>query len=245
LQDTGALRSESPVTDHLVRSALRQGRPVYYVLIDGNSTWRPYQWRFESVDARRFAVPTLRYAMGRPPSIEDVAEGSWIADVYRVQALGKMSGPQDVLDIPAGQGGSPYLYMGFYNWEMDARGELFRWTDGDARVTVPWPHTMREDYGDLCLRLDVSGWRPAGIRDAHLIVEVEGVRFYDAMLNRAAERQSIEIPVRAISNKSLRDLEIRLYSDSWNLGILKGEAESRRLGIMFYGLRIAPLKRCE
>jgi hypothetical protein len=244
LQDSGAVQSDSPVTEHLVRSAMRQGRPVYYVLTDGNATWRPRHWRFESAGAWRLSMPVLRYALGRPPNTDDVAEATWILDLYRVLPKTEVGFWGDVTRVEAGVGSAPYLYLGFYGWEIDNEGIPFRWTTGDAVVTIPWLQWMSKSYGDLCLLLDISAWRPGAVPDGRLIVEVEGMRFYDAPLDRERGRYTVAIPVRAIDNVRLDDLEIRLHSDSWDLGQISGPANARRLGFMFYGLEIRDLDAC-
>jgi hypothetical protein len=244
LQNTGAVQSESPVTDHLIRSAMRQGRPVYYVLIDGDATWRPRQWRFDSAGTWRLSMPALRYALGQPPGAADVGEAGWVLDLYHVLPVEEMGPWVDVTRVEAGGGSAPYFYLGFYNWETDGDGVPFRWTTGDAVVAIPWPQRMSRSYGSFCLLLDISGWRPDVVPDGRLIVEVEGVRFYDAPLDRERGRYTVAIPIYAVDNVRLDDLEIRLHGDSWDPGQISESTDTRRLGVMFYGLEILDFDAC-
>jgi hypothetical protein len=244
LQNTGAIQSESPVTDHLIRSAMRQSRPVYYVLIDGDVTWRPRQWRFDSAGTWRLSMPALRYALEPPPSAADVGEAVWVLDLYRVLPVEEMGPWAEVIRIEAGGGSAPYLYLGFHNWETDGDGVPFRWTTGDAVVAIPWPQWMPESYGSFCLLLDISGWRPDIVPDTRLIVEVEGVRFHNAPLDRERGRHTIAIPIQAIDNVRLDELEIRLHGNNWVPDEMSESTDARRLGILFYRLEIRDVDAC-
>ena len=247
LQGTEVIHSDSPVVDRLIGSAMARQCPVYFVLTDGDVSWRPEQWQLLGEGAQRFDMPVLRYAWGRPPVVADIARHVFWADIYRVlpaeQGATKAM-PSEGLAVPVGAGSYPYLRSGFHGREEAEDGSVFRWTKGEALITVPWPQPDPAAPADFCLRLDISTWRPAEEGSLSLIMEAEGIELFDQTLDKAGGRQTLEILARSIENRNSPDLEIKLISDTWNAAEFTDQRDQRELGLVFFGMRLSPLDQC-
>ena len=247
LWDTEAVRSDSRAVDRLIDSALAQGRAVYLVITDGNLAWRPERWRLVAHKARRIETPTLRYVWGRPPNTGDKARHMFWVDTYVVLPAAEDSSATtqgQMSEIPIGPGSYPYLRQGFYACEVDGNQATFRWTGSEALITLPWPAEVPDAPADFCLELEVSGGRFPDAEPARLVVEAEGVELFRGQLDKAFERQTLRLPVRALTNHGLPQLEICLASNTWKPADYGNTQDLRALGVMLYGVRLLPMGLC-
>ena len=248
LWDTETIRSDSKVVDRLVEAAMAQGRAVYLVITDGDLNWRPERWQLVSHKAQRIDTPTLGYVWGRPPGAADKAQHMFWVDTYVVlpaaedsstTAQGQMS------EIPIGPGSYPYLQQGFYGFEVDGSGTVFRWTRSEAFITIPWPAETPNMETDFCLEFVVCGGRAPEAEATHLVVEAEGVELFRSALDKAFERRTLRLPVHALTNHGSPQLEIRLGCNAWKPADYGNAQDLRALGVMLYGVRLLPLDQCQ
>jgi hypothetical protein len=244
LQDTEALCNDSPVVDRLIRSALAQGRSVFFVVTGEGATWRSDQWQLVSQFGQRFDVPALQYSRGRPPNANDLIHLTYSVDAYRVLPPEKLQASMDRLQIPMGVGSYPYLTTGFYTVESTPEGEVFRWTQDEALIVLPWPAEDTADPANFCLKIELSGWRPEGEPTAHLVLKAEGIPLLEEDLDSQAWRTVLQISGRDIENLNRAELELSLQSNIWNAATFSGGGDQRDLGIVLYGLEIQPGQAC-
>jgi hypothetical protein len=138
-----------------------------------------------------------------------------------------------------------HFEQGFHDWEQTGVDKRFRWTDGDALVTITWLEDNEEELADFCLQLEVIPWRPEEVSAAHLRVEAEGTILFEGDLKKTMEPLRLDLPVRALENRGDTDLEIRLLSDTWNPQGYSGDKDRRGLGVMFQDVRLLPVEACE
>jgi hypothetical protein len=241
LQDSEAIRSDSPVVDRLIASALAQGRNVYLVVTTGELQWRPAQWRLEPYDWQVFDTPVLQYALGRPPQRGDLSYETFMADVYRVTPASERpseASPWRELDVPLGAGSYPYLIAGWYGYEQGTQGAGFRWSDGHARVQLPWPGAEDEAALDLCLRLEASSGRPASLPAPEVALEVEGRRLGAETLGEPGASRTLRFSGFEIANTGKAALEIAIVSDTWSPAEVSSSRDVRRLGVMVHSLTV-------
>jgi hypothetical protein len=244
LQDTEIIHSDSAVTDRLIRSALDQGRQVFFVMFDAELTWRPDQWWLEPADAFTFDTPVLKYPQGRPPRTDDLTRHIFMADIYRVLPLSAAKARDAAVRVPTGAGSYPYLLEGFYLPETNAAGDGYRWTNGHGTIVLPWPASDPEEPADLCLGLELSGRRPAPQLPAEITVAVEGVPLYRGQLDPDQLHTTLHIGGQSIHNEGSPKLEIVLESDTWDPSAVSQGRDQRELGIVFYGLELLPSSAC-
>jgi hypothetical protein len=248
LWDTEAIRSDSRAVDRLISTAMARGRPVYLVITDGDLEWRSTSWRLVGHKAQRIDTPTLRYVWGRPPNASDLAQHSFWADSYQVLPTaeeGLSSAPEErMVEVPLGPGSYPYLRQGFYPFEFVDSNTVFRWTRGEALVTIPWPAATLDERADFCLELVVSGGRAPEAEAARLVVEAEGEELFREPLDKAFEQRTLRLPVRALANRGSPQLEIRLASSTWRPAEYSNPHDQRTLGVMVYSVRLLPPEQC-
>ena len=243
LQDSEAVHSDASLVDRLITAALAQGRSVYLVVTDASLAWHPVQWRLESIGERRFETPVVRQIGGRPPKAGDIAQHIFWADVYQVLPLeGETRMQVFATHVPAGVGSYPYLIDGFWERETEPDGSPFRWTKGEASIRLPWPLPDPSSPASLCLTLDISGWRPADVVPPQMEILAEGKIVAQRVLDPAAGRMRLKVPIESLANAGTAALDIRLRTGTWNAAQY---GDSRpELGIIFYGLDAAPLRAC-
>ena len=247
LWDTEAIRSDSKAVDRLIEAVMTQGHPVYLVITDGDLNWGLERWRLVSHKARRIDTPTLRYVWGRPPGAADKAQHTFWADTYAVlPAAGDSSAATQgqVSEIPIGPGSYPYLRQGFYVFEMDGSNTVFRWTRSEALITIPWPAATPDAEADFCLELVVCGGRAPYADQACLVIEAEGVELFRGQLDKAFERHTLHLPVRALTNRNSPQLEIRLACNAWRPADHGNQQDQRVLGVMLYSMRLLLPGQC-
>jgi hypothetical protein len=147
-----------------------------------------------------------------------------------------------MVEVPVGEGSYPYLRTGFHALEVTDSGTMFRWTDGNSRITVPWLDRDVREPISCCLHIDLSPWRPAKEPSAHLTVEVEDEQVFARVMDKGSGRSTLTIPVRSVANRGEPDLEIEILTDTWRT---HESAQSRDLGIVFYGMRVTPFRICK
>ncbi|MGI5915790.1 MAG: hypothetical protein ACOX9A_04995 [Anaerolineae bacterium] len=233
LTDTGAIQSASTVTDNVINRAIEAGRPVYLIVTGGNLEWRSARWDLVARGGRRLGTPVLHQASGRPPRATDIMPQAFLADVYQI--VPARTDPESIypIHISAGAGSHPYLREGFYGIEWRDADTSFRWTDGNARITVPW--SARGNPITMNIRLDISGWRPQGEQQAELAIEVGEEVIFSQPLDPTGDQ---EIVVSHVIDRDVPEIDIRLISDTWRPDRFSGGTDQRDLGIVFMGMDI-------
>ena len=232
--------------DRLIESALSDGREVYFIATDGNLGWHPQRWRLASQGASVIAAPILYQPTGRLPNASDLTERRFWLDVYRIlpaesDASARLDG---VFQTPMGAGSYPYLRSGFHGWDKGVTDGIVRWTNGDALLTLPWPGDDVQAMADFCLVVQLAAGRPEAEPAAWLAIEVEGAVVYAAQLDKAFAPTTLSIPVIGAQNRGLPELELRLRSSTFDAGLYWEQRDRRTLGVLVYGVRIAPLSEC-
>ena len=235
------------VVDDLIERALSEDRPVYLVITDGDLAWWPERWQFVNQGARRIDTTVVRACVGRPPNATDIFERSFWLDLYDILPTDEGVGGQAASRWPkvsTGPGSYPYLRGGFYGWDQGVDGRIARWTRGAGLVVLPWPGDDVAVDVDFCLQIDVAGGRPAEEEAPRLVVEVEGVALFNEALSKDYASRRLTIPVRSLHNQNAPDLEIRLLSGTWNPSEYTEHRDQRELGVLLYGIELAPLGEC-
>jgi len=235
------------VVDELIERALSEDRPVYLVITDGDLAWWPERWQFVSQGARRIDTTVVRACEGRPPNATDIFERSFSLDPYEILPRDEGVGGQAAIRWPkvsAGPGSYPYLRGGFYGWDLGVDGQIARWTNGAGLVMLPWPGEDSAAHADFCLRIAVAGGRPEDEEAPRLVVEVEGVALLNEALSKDYAPRRLTIPVRSLHNQNAPDLEIRLVSGTWNPSEYTEHRDQRELGVLLYGIELAPVAEC-
>ena len=111
-------------------------------------------------------------------------------------------------------------------------------------MVLPWPGDDVAVDVDFCLQIDVAGGRPAEEEAPRLVVEVEGVALFNEALSKDYAPRRLTIPVRSLHNQNAPDLEIRLLSGTWNPSEYTEHRDQRELGVLLYGIELAPLAEC-
>ena len=157
--------------------------------------------------------------------------------------LGIMFFGLQVLPLWECSGGSSFQ-SGFYASEGRDASARYRWTNGDALFSAPWPGPEPSELAQFCVHIDLSSWRPSGVRSPRLLVEAEGAVLFDQELDGYLGRHVLGIPAHSITNRGAPELEIRIASDTWSPASYSDGRDTRQLGIMIYGIQVVPLDQC-
>ena len=63
-------------------------------------------------------------------------------------------------------------------------------------------------------------------------------------MDKAFERHTLHLPVRALTNRNSPQLEIRLACNAWKPADYSNSQDPRALGGMLYGVRLLPAGLC-
>lgn len=132
------------------------------------------------------------------------------------------------------------LREGFYDWEHPVDSRSFCWTGRDALIAFPWPDSDPLALADFCLVMGLAGGRYPEAEPCHLIVEAEGVTLFEGELPQDPSPRLLELAAESIQNVGLKDLEVRIRTNTWVPDDIDGRGDRRNLGCMFYDARLRP-----
>ncbi|MHB9032821.1 MAG: hypothetical protein ACYC6L_07225 [Anaerolineae bacterium] len=237
IHNTSDSSATLPLVDKTVTNALQAGYRVFYIEAGQDpEPWQPRKWTIKPYASESLLTKTIQQIWGRPPNAADIVQNTIILEVFEILPGGQalLDGGQ-ILSLPASDGSLSYLVDGFNQLETDSQGRVFRWTNGDGQLHIPWP-AGNEGQVSLCIHLQVSGGRPAGQPPAHLQVFVEGKLAAESDLSSDFQIENIPISVADVTNTNDPALEIELRSTTFNVKDSTEASTSRTLGVLFYDL---------
>jgi hypothetical protein len=195
---------------------MSDGRPVYLAITGLASGLADLEMGLEPAGDFTLRFPRLERPTDHAP--RGVSAVAWPVELYRVtrdpdgRAVGRLE---------MGSGELPYLSGGFYERETSPDGTTFRWTDGDAAISLP----LSDDVGSLALR--VSG-PPPGVPRATLELFIDGRLAGAWALPDSFVTLGAEVPADVVKDGRL---EVRLRSDAWVPRQNGVGNDGRRLGV--------------
>lgn len=237
LRHDDVVHSDSAVVDRLLRAIQASGRDIFYVATGEAYRPLPPGWALRPEGSEVIHIPILRYPWGRPPTAHDIVIETILADVYRVipEALEAPPNAEETVAIPLGPGSYPYLREGLYAFEQPDGHSPYRWTDGRGVMTLPWPKGV--DSATLCVEMDLSSGRPPQAPTPQVILEAEGKAVGQATLE-SAERRTLFFTAKDVQEDGDGRLTLAIVSDTWVPAQTLESADTRRLGVMLYGLTV-------
>lgn len=231
-------RSAGQALDALVDQAHADDKPVIFISSNGDLQWHPQNSRMEHLAAHSIEAPALRQRPDGPPRSEDIGQVQIRLDSYRVlpSDADTLSSPRRMV-AQAGPGSYPFLRGGFYPMEGSPESGFVCWTDGEARIILPWPGSS-QPLASFDLTLLVASGRPEGMA-CHTELSAEDRIVFQGQLPSGFGPQTIRVCVQALANSGSDDLEFTLRSDTWT----PPGGETRRLGVLFHELDIQPVSQ--
>lgn len=116
---------------------------------------------------------------------------------------------------------------GFYDNEIHSSGVPFRWTNGQAKLTVPW--YGQKLSGSLLVSILITS--PQG---ADVTIKANGQELYKGFVNQGPWEKNIQLNL----NKLETPIKVEINSNSWKPSeTIPGSGDQRQLGVAISSIR--------